>query len=556
MNLPASSRSPGPAIRPSGFRAADLLFTAVTLTALFLLLTGGIPLIQAGWVRDFATKKHCMRIQDLATVLLFAPGALVWFFNRGLFSQWTVIRAGRAAAEKKPELLLGLITAILGFTLLKVSLLRHAALETRGFDLGLFAQTVWTTLHGDFLYSSLKGGICVLGDHVEPLLALLSPLYALWPDPRLLLVLQAGATAACVPLLYRIALRVTGEQGLALIFAIAYCFYLPLRSPIHEDFHPEVLIKPVLFLAFLALEDRKWGRAVFWMLLAASAKETMLTLTAALGLYAVWVHRRRGYGLAVFLVSALLLVWEVKVVVPHFSGSVSLYEGAYKHLHRFPEAWISSIFRADVWEYLLKIFIPFGLFSLLHPPTLMLTLPVIGLNVLSSNETYMSLNYHYTVGLAQFAALSAVYGFGVLLRRGGFWKQYRYGLLAGMLALSMFRAGPPEYFYGWESARRITDHHRMIVQFLDQVPSNLAVLSHNGFLAHLANRKFLYQFDYNGSPAKAETAAKLKPDLVIWDPKFWEPGLPGPEQARPALEALGYRAIFEQDGFSVFQKAS
>ena len=83
-------------------------------------------------------------------------------------------------------------------TLIGVTFTTHAVLGTRAFDLGIFAQAVWNTLQGDFLYSSLKGGICLLGDHVSPLLALTAPVYALWPDPRCLILLQVLVSATCI----------------------------------------------------------------------------------------------------------------------------------------------------------------------------------------------------------------------------------------------------------------------------------------------------------------------------------------------------------------------
>jgi len=55
----------------------------------------------------------------------------------------------------------------------------------------------------DSWYSSIQGG-SYLGDHVEPILLLIAPLFRLWSDPRLLLILQAlalGLTAIPVFLL-------------------------------------------------------------------------------------------------------------------------------------------------------------------------------------------------------------------------------------------------------------------------------------------------------------------------------------------------------------------
>ena len=59
-------------------------------------------------------------------------------------------------------------------------------------------QAVWSTAHGDFLSVTDVHGeqISRLGSHFDPILALLAPLWWLWPDPELLLVVQAVAVAS------------------------------------------------------------------------------------------------------------------------------------------------------------------------------------------------------------------------------------------------------------------------------------------------------------------------------------------------------------------------
>ncbi len=56
-------------------------------------------------------------------------------------------------------------------------------------DLSIINQVFYNTLHGDFFASTIQGH-SYLGDHFTPILFLLLPFYALWPDPRMLLILQ------------------------------------------------------------------------------------------------------------------------------------------------------------------------------------------------------------------------------------------------------------------------------------------------------------------------------------------------------------------------------
>ena len=105
-----------------------------------------------------------------------------------------------------------------------------------GFDFAIFVQAVWNTAHGNFLYSSIKGGICLLGDHFSPLLAVLALPYTIWPDPKCLLLIQALAAASCVFPIDRLAKDRLQNQSLGVLFAAAFLFYLPVINAVRFDF--------------------------------------------------------------------------------------------------------------------------------------------------------------------------------------------------------------------------------------------------------------------------------------------------------------------------------
>jgi uncharacterized membrane protein len=69
-----------------------------------------------------------------------------------------------------------------------------------GEDVGHFAQMLWATLQGHLFHTSLArlGRFAYvahnhLADHFSPILFALVPLYAVWPEPDVLLVLQSAA---------------------------------------------------------------------------------------------------------------------------------------------------------------------------------------------------------------------------------------------------------------------------------------------------------------------------------------------------------------------------
>ena len=66
---------------------------------------------------------------------------------------------------------------------------QHDAFHTRALDLGKFDQAIWNTLRGRFLFSSVQNH-SILGNHFSPFMALLSPLFLIWSDVRVLFFVQ------------------------------------------------------------------------------------------------------------------------------------------------------------------------------------------------------------------------------------------------------------------------------------------------------------------------------------------------------------------------------
>lgn len=73
---------------------------------------------------------------------------------------------------------------------------KHWTFQTTGYDLSLYIQSLWNTLHGDFLRLTIAPGVKhFLSWYFTPSVVLLTPVYALWPSPVTLLVVQSVVVA-------------------------------------------------------------------------------------------------------------------------------------------------------------------------------------------------------------------------------------------------------------------------------------------------------------------------------------------------------------------------
>jgi len=207
------------------------------------------------------------------------------------------------------RVLLFVAIGLYSFTFVDLAFDLHNGLRTHRSDLGQIAQAIWNSSQGRFVEMTDNGFVATrLTDHVEPILALISPILWIWQDVRALLLLQVVVVAIGAWPLYELALRrldtllSSREQQqiwqieplrqltrpLALGVAIAYLLSPQLQAALLTEFHAAPLAVPLILWAFWAVDaGRPWQMAVA-ILLTAAVKEEMALLAAGLALWAFW----------------------------------------------------------------------------------------------------------------------------------------------------------------------------------------------------------------------------------------------------------------------------
>lgn len=349
--------------------------------------------------------------------------------------------------------------AIIGYTVLfsRLAFELHWGMRTHKADLGQIAQAIWNSSRGRFVESTDTGIIASrLTDHVEPMLAFISPVLWLWEDVRALLLLQVIFVAIGAWPLYELALLLLDktlpprERGqiwqieplrqmtrpLALALALAYLLTSQLQSAVLTEFHAAPLAVPFLLWAFWAIERERLWSFVIATLWVASVKEEMALLAAGLGVWATWRNlwqaRRLTLSpcplvpLSVTLAALLWFYLTTFVIIPAnatqiYDTAESVYFGRYGALGNSPADIFKSFFTqpGTVWQivtepvrlqYLWGLLAPFGLLSLLAPEVLLLALPLLLANVLSAYPAQYYGDFHYSAPLAPYCAVSAAYG--------------------------------------------------------------------------------------------------------------------------------------------------
>jgi uncharacterized membrane protein len=411
---------------------------------------------------------------------------------------------------------------------------KHNAFQTTAFDLGNVDQAVWNTRQGRPLaMTNIEGLTNRLGTHVEPILLPISLLYFLWSDPRVLLLLQTIVIALGawpVYLLTQRAIRNTHHaarithQVLPLIFALVYLLFPALQSANVFDFHAVALAPTFFLFALYYLETERWGAYALFVVLTMSCKEDMPLLVVMLGLYAIVVRRKWVLGLATMATALVWFFLAVGWIMPHFdTRGVSPLANRYAYLGDSPpEMAVTLVTRPGVvlghlltaqnLAYLRDLLTPVAFLSLLAPQVLMLAVPPLAVNLLSTDGFMHQLEgFHYGAILVPVVVSSAAYGTVWLTRRFPRSRRLPILLATAVLAASLIYHHGHGYTPlaadsgGWPT---VTDHHRLGEEMAYHIPAeaSLAALPYTN--PHASQRQQLAMIDRleNGLPTPLQGA--------------------------------------------------
>lgn len=157
-------------------------------------------------------------------------------------------------------------------------------------DSSMYEEHLWNLLHGKGFRSYLDQGL-FLGEHIQVIHVLLTPLYVFWPSHLLLELCESLALASGAIPVYVIAKRHSQNPRAAAIVALAYLLYFPIHyldiSIDLKTFRPIAFGVPLLLWAIDALERIRWGLMSLFSVLALACKEDFAIVLAPLGLWLV-----------------------------------------------------------------------------------------------------------------------------------------------------------------------------------------------------------------------------------------------------------------------------
>lgn len=447
-----------------------------------------------------------------------------------------------------------------------LGILRHRAFNTGRFDLGNMTQAVWSTAHGDLLGATgLRGDqISRLGSHFDPILALLAPLWWLWPSPEALIALQTVAIALGALPVFLLARKHLGSERVAVGFALAYLLYPPTQWLALDEFHPVALATPLLLAGFWFLDEDRLAPFAVVAVLACLTKEQIPLAVAALGVWYALARGRRLAGAAIAAAGCAVAALAIGVVIPHYRpDGGSAFRGRYDDVGGGP-AGLAARLASDPLQvlghafegnvgYLLQLVVPLLGLSLLAPLTALTALPELAANLLSSTATQTSIHFHYTAGEIPALVVAAIFGAERLRGRVSLDRLATVLAVTVLVsnyllgALPIWRAFPDGEALGSQQYT-VTAHARVAERAVRLIPPDAVVTATNSLGAHLSERRRILSFPVlrdatwvavdETSPGYAD---RLAPFATA-------------ERTRRLRLDPDWRIVFAEDGITLFRR--
>jgi uncharacterized membrane protein len=467
---------------------------------------------------------------------------------------------------------------------------RWANFAYRTFDLAYYVQALWQLLHGRWQVS--VENVPLLGNHVEPIVFLFLPLFALFRHPMLFVVVQNAALASMALVGYGIARRLGFDDKRACLLGGALLLAPAAGYIALHEFHPEALTAPFLLLMLQARLAKSVARHWLWFLAVLACKENMALLLGAYCVVLLIIERKRRmtelrrWYLGPLAVAVSWFILCAFFITPAFNSGNIDYLTLYDRLgtsgseilrHAFTQpqlilhAVLNSLRHGNlIWALLL----PFLGLPLLRPRWLVVAGPIILQHLLSWRSSEWTIYFHYAAPLLPLfwiaaveaiAPPSPVEGAALLAtpepsaggsapinngphRCGFLQRNWIPRLLLGACLVAQAWLGPAAAIAS-DTANYFTGHAERARKkaFIAQIPAQASVVAPLPYLSHLALRENLYSLHYILKGLKTLSHAAYEPpdptDFVLIDYKDAATFDAGAGYYHPAMQTKDGRVI-------------
>ncbi len=413
-----------------------------------------------------------------------------------------------------------------------LQLQQHDAFNSRIGDFARFSQAIWSVLDGQFLYTQIPGR-SIMGDHFSPIMVIAAPFLLVWPDERVLFIVQSLNITATGLILYVI-MRDERPQ-IAPWFLLVFFLNPAVHDFMLADFRRIFFGLPWMALAMLGLARKNRKLLLIGLLVALLAKETVALYIAMIGLYLLVVEKDWKWGLSLFFFGGVALIGLSEYVIPAFGGGDSYPQlFYYAHLGDSYSEIIKTILSRPIWFLqqvlgpnqlfgIFRILLPLGFLCLLAPRLTLVCAPFALLMFMSGRAGPILLQEHYSASMTPILFAAIVIGLRPIAEK---WDKWIIGwmVLSVTIGFYFFSHFPGGGYY--QPARfQVDDHDKAGNLMAKRIPEEINLLAHTTYTPHLTHVNDLSIFldHHEGTPFSDDRIAAA--DYILIDRKLSQPNL-------------------------------
>ncbi len=486
------------------------------------------------------------------------------------------------------------ITAVLGLvggTVIAVATcLRYMTFTSPNFDFGLFVNMFHNMKETGLPLISSERDVLLshFAVHLSPIYYTLLPFYAIFPSPLTLQIAQAVLVASGIIPAVLIARHLKLSGRTQIFVALIYALYPATAMGCFYDFHENCFLLPLLLWMFYFFEREKYIPMYIFAVLTLMVKEDAAVYIILFALYAI-ISRKKylhgavlALGAAAYFAGALMFLNETSAYWAEFYANDTprpsiagpminrfdnlIYDkdegllGAVMTALKNPGYLLEQLFSTqkgslDSWflerspwakvVYLLHMLLPVGMipFCTKKQSRWLLIAPIL-LNVLTTYKYQYSINFQYHFGITAFLMYAMILNLPDLQpvsRR----RLLSFGAVA-CCCMYIFIVVPKHNSYVklWDENK---EKYQSIEAILDTLPEDASLCVPSSYLAHVADRREVYDHSYH---VMSGDKSHLKDDDV--DYAVLRTGTD--DKYREVFEAHGYTVWAEYEGHVILQK--
>lgn len=474
--------------------------------------------------------------------------------------------------SKKHTLKLIVLTIVVIFFVLYslVSLVPHYNFRTTAWDLGIFNQAIYHYSHFKLGPNTICGSSILLGDHFELILFLFSPLYWIFGSYTLLLI-QIFAILFGGIGVFLFLKEKTKDKILSIAGLVLFYLFFGIFNSLAFAYHNNVI--GIMFLPWMLYFLKKENIGLYYLFFCLSliCREDIALITGFLGFAILFFEKRslKKYGLVTLFVSVFYFLLTIKVFIPFFSKESYGY-WSYDAIGKSPLEFlgtiilhpiysISVLFNQETKVQTLKFLLASGgLFVVLQPKYLLLALPIVCRNFMSSHALYYRGDYgfHYLVEFSPIISISAISVISKLKKAIGY-RFIKYSLIFILILSNFYLLSQIHFFDGSKLSRIFTSsyysrdlHNRNeLLEAIKLIEPDAKLSAQNTILPHLANRDNIFLF-----PAINDSDYVILSIRNIWlnnDKDVLAKEYNGYQELDQNME---YEKIYNKEGVVLYQK--